>query len=148
MLIYGIHFLGDRPMKKLALVLVMLQTGFLLAAPDKPKDKPNPADFTVKVHVTSSGTSVICGGGGSLCASYQVLETVIDNQPVELKCWLSGNPSVLTLGDYSARLSSAVHGPSKNPNSYDIYRGYDLLLPDGAARTCTVSRLGPALSHP
>jgi hypothetical protein len=77
-----------------------------------------------------------------------VLETVIDNQPVELKCWVSGNPSVLTLGDYSARLSSAVHGPSKNPNSYDIYRGYDLLLPDGAARTCTVSRLGPAPSHP
>jgi hypothetical protein len=40
-----------------------------------------------------------------------------------------------------------VHAPSKNPNSYDIYRGYDLLMPDQAVRTCQVTGLGP-LSAP
>ena len=34
-------------MKKLALVFLLLQPAFLLAS----TDKPNPADFTVKVHV-------------------------------------------------------------------------------------------------
>jgi hypothetical protein len=131
-------------MKKFALIFLMLQTGFLLAGTDKPKDKPKPADFTIKVHVTSSGTYEFCPTGPGLCAAWQMLETVIDNQPVELR-GVSGG--LLALGDYPARISLSIHGP-KNPNSYDIYRGYDLLMPDGTARTYTVVRLGPAPSHP
>jgi hypothetical protein len=74
----------------------------------------------------------------------QVLETTIDNQPVEL----TGNSmGVLALGDYKARISTAVHGP-RNPNSYDIYKGYDLLMPDGTARTYTITRIGPAPANP
>ena len=137
-------------MKKLALVFLMLQTAFLLAAPDK----PNPADFTVTVHVVSSGSQIYCVSG--LCGAYQLLETVIDNQPVELQGGLQNvvalnvkpdKRGILALGDYPARISLSIHGP-KNPNSYDIYRGYDLLMPDGTARTYTVVRLGPAPSHP
>jgi hypothetical protein len=74
---------------------------------------------------------------------------MIDGQPVELQQDY-GQPTssgILALGDYPARISLNVHGP-KNPNSYDIYRGYDLLMPDGTARTYTVVRLGPAPSHP
>jgi hypothetical protein len=37
---------------------------------------------------------------------------------------------VLALGDYKARIATSVHGP-RNPNTYDIYKGYDLLMPDG-----------------
>ena len=62
-------------MKKLALVFLMLQTAFLLAAPDK----PTPSDFTVTVHVVSSA-SLITGN-----VYFQVLETVINGQPVELQ---------------------------------------------------------------
>jgi len=133
-------------MKKLALVFLLLQTGFLLAATDKP-NKPNPADFTVKVHIVSSGSQFYCYAG--TCSVYQHLETMIDGQPVELQQDY-GQPTssgILALGDYPARISLNVHGP-KNPNSYDIYRGYDLLMPDGTARTYTVVRLGPAPSHP
>ena len=134
-------------MKKLVLALLIMQTAFLLAAPDKPKDKPNPADFTVKVHVLSSGSQTNCVSG--LCYVSQLLETVIDNQPVELQGeGIHDQPvGVLALGDYPARISPKIHGP-KNPNSYDIYRGYDLLMPDGTARTYTVVRLGQAPSHP
>jgi hypothetical protein len=142
-------------MKKLALVFLLLQPAFLLAAPDK----PNPADFTVKVHVVSSGSQIY--GDISSCIAYQLLETVIDNQPVELQgggqqvtlrfpVALSGhgeNRGILALGDYPARISLKVHGP-KNPNTYDIYKSYDLLMPDGSTRTYTVTRLGPAPSHP
>ena len=88
-------------MKKLALVFLMLQTAFLLAAPDK----PNPADFTVTVHVVSSGSQIYCDSG--LCGAYQLLETVIDNQPVELQ---GGLQNVVALnvkpdkrGKYGAR---------------------------------------------
>jgi hypothetical protein len=123
-------------MKKLALVFLILQPAFLLAAPDK----PNPADFTVKVHVVSSGTMWVGAGNGYL----QVLETVIDNQAVELQ---ASNPGMLALGDYPAQLLASWHQP-KHTKGYDIYRAYDLLFPDGSTRIYLVTRLGPAPSHP
>lgn len=134
-------------MKRLALIFLMLQTGFVLAATDKPKDKPNPADFTITVHVVSSGKQTDCVSG--LCYVSQLLETVMDGQPVELQGEGIHDQfvGILTLGDYPARISPSIHGP-KNPNSYDVYRGYDLLMPDGTARTFSVRRPGPAPSHP
>jgi hypothetical protein len=97
------------------------------------------------VHVVSSA-SLITGN-----VYFQVLETVINGQPVELQESSLGvlalSHGVLALGDYPARISLSIHGP-KNPNSYDIYKGYDFLMPDGTVRTYAVTRLGPALSHP
>jgi hypothetical protein len=127
-------------MKKMALMFLLLQTTLLLAA----ADKPNPADFPVKVHVVSSAATEICGGAGP-CAYIQVLVTVIDSQPIELQ---GNSDGVLALGDYPARISSSIHARNKHPNSYDIYRGYDLLMPDGTARTYTVTRIGPVPTHP
>ncbi len=121
-------------MKKLALVLLL----FLSASAFAATHKPNPADFTVKVHVISSSSP-------RALANYQVLETTVDDQPVELTGFSQG---VLALGDYPARLSKTVRPPSSHPNTYDIYRGYDLLMPDGTTRTYTVTGLGPVVTNP
>ena len=124
-------------MKKIALLFLMLQTSLALAA----SDKPNPADFTVKVHVISSGTLWF----GASTAYVQVLETVIDNQAVELRA--TNSDGLLALGDYPARLLAVWQQP-KHPNSYDIYRACDLLMPDGTKRTYVVTRIGPAPANP
>jgi hypothetical protein len=54
------------------------------------------------------------------------------------------NDGLLALGDYPARVSAKVKSPV-TPNAYDIYQGYDLLMPDGKVRAYTVTRLGPAV---
>ncbi len=125
-------------MRKLAVALLLLLPSTAFAA----STKPNPADFTLKVHVISS--AALRGWSYGSVDNYQVLETVINNQPVQLQGYSLG---VLAPGDYPARISTKVHGP-RNPNTYDIYRGYDLLMPDGTARTYTVTRLGPAPTNP
>lgn len=122
-------------MKTLALALLLLLPSAAFAAPTK----PNPADFTLKVHVISSASRQQWADG-----LWQVLETVINKQPVELQ---ENSQGVLELGDYPARISTKVHG-LRNPNTYDIYRGYDLLMPDGTTRTYAVTRLGPASTNP
>ena len=124
-------------MKKLALALLLLFTPAAFAA-----EKPNPADFTITIHVITSASRFQYDG--TLTEILQILQTTIDNQPVEL----TGNSmGVLALGDYKARIATSVHGP-RNPNTYDIYKGYDLLMPDGTVRTYTVTRLGPAPANP
>jgi hypothetical protein len=121
-------------MRKLALTLLLLQPATLFAA----ADKQNPADFPVKVHVITSASQII--GGGTNSTNIQVLETTIDGQPVELT---GGSDGVLALGDYQARIATKIFRPH-NPNTYDVYQGYDFLMPDGKIRTYLVTRLGPA----
>lgn len=118
-------------MKKLALALLLLQPVAIFAV----ADKPNPADFPVKVHVISSEFTQ---------PNIQVLQTTVDGQPTELTGYSLG---VLALGDYPARINPKIHGPS-NPNTYDIYRAYDLLLPDGKTRTYTVTGISLAPANP
>jgi hypothetical protein len=135
MLIRNVCPMGDCSMKTIALMFLLLQTTLLATA-----GEPNPADFPVKVHVVSSGTMYGWSGNGP----FQVLETIIDNQAVELQ---ASNPGMLALGDYPAQLLASWHQP-KHTKGYDIYRAYVLLLPDGATRIYLVTRLGPAPSHP
>jgi hypothetical protein len=113
-------------MKKLGLMFLLLQATVLLAA----SDKQNPADYTVKVYVVFS--RYVTGGG------YQQIEALIDGERVELVGYSQG---VLALGDYSARITPKVHGP-KNPNNYDIYKGYEFLMPDGKLRTYNLTAIG------
>jgi hypothetical protein len=122
-------------MKKLALALLMLVCVPALAA----ADKPSPADFTVKVHVISSASTFFRTN-----KAYQVLKTTVDGQPMELTGISMG---VLALSDYPARISPKIHGPN-GTRTYDLFRGYDLLLPDGTTRTYTVTALGPASTNP
>jgi hypothetical protein len=48
---------------------------------------------------------------------------------------------VLALGDYKAQLKDGVN-PPKPLNGYDIYRGYEFLLPDGSTRYFEVVGFG------
>jgi len=106
-------------MKKMALMFLLLQTTLLLTA----SDKPNPAVFPVKVHVVFSRYVQSVG--------YQQIEALIDGERVELTGFSRG---VLALGDYPARITPKVHGP-KNPNAYDIYKGYANSHADGIVAT-------------
>ena len=130
-------------MRSLALVLLLSTPAALHAAANK---DTNPADYPITVHVLSSASQVAEVNGAAYVS--QVLEVVIDGQPMQLTGYSNG---VLALGDYKARIASSIHGPRK-PNTYDVYKGYDFLMPDGKVRTYTVTRLGPAVpilpSHP
>lgn len=108
------------------------------------KAPPSAADFPLAVHVVSSRSRSMYNGNLPYVV-YQVLETVINGQPVQLEGVSAG---ILALGDYPARLSPSVHAISKHPNSYDVYQGYDFLMPDGKVRTYTVVGLGPMPANP
>jgi hypothetical protein len=114
-------------MNKILLALLLLSTFPLIAAP------PNPAGYPITVHVVYS-RSPISGGE-------QRIDVLIDGQPVELTSNASG---VLKLGDYPARISPKVNAP-KSWSPYDLYKGYDFLMPDGKARTYYVTAMGTPL---
>jgi len=118
-------------MKKLPFALLFLQTSLLLAA----SDKPNPADFPIKIHIISSKSHTEGLYGSSYTT--QIVKTIIDGQQIELTAPGDG---VLALGDYPARVASSVHGP-KNWSAYDIVKGYDFLMPDGKVRTYKITAI-------
>ncbi len=113
-------------MKKLAITLLLLPTPFLFAE----KGKPNPADYTVTVHVV--------GSQGSGASQYQHVETIIDGKQVELQ---AAGRGLLALGDYQAQPKPGVQ-PPKNPNGHDIFQAYELLFSDGTTRYFEVVGLG------
>ena len=105
---------------------------------------PNPDDFKLKVHITSS--AVVRDFGDSNVVWYQVLEATIDSEPVQLQDGgARQNEGVLALGDYSGRVSPNAKAPRGHSNTYDVYRSYDLLLPDGTTRSYGLTRLGPPM---
>jgi hypothetical protein len=118
--------MGVCSMKKLALLFFLLQSPMLFAA----TSAPGAADFPVKVHVVFSRYVSSAG--------YQQIEAIIDGERVELVAFSQG---FLALGDYQARVSTKIHGP-KNPNTYDVYKGYDFLIADGKIRTYQVTAVG------
>jgi hypothetical protein len=120
-------------MKIFVPALFLLPTTLLYAA----KPQPNPAEYTITVHVVFSRS--IPYGEGVNYAPLQELETVINGQQVELR---TANPGVLALADYKARIIPTTHIP-KNASSSDVYVTYEFLLPDGATREFAVVGLGP-----
>jgi len=125
-------------MKKLLLALLLLPSTLAFAA----KPTVNPADYTVAVHVVFSHYITTFSSN-----AYQQLDTVIDGMQVELEC--DSAQGVLLPGDYKAKrvdpaTSSSAFFP-KHPNGFDIYRLYDLLMPDGTSREFYVIGLGPAV---
>ena len=120
-------------MKKLVLALLLLPTTLLYAA----KPQPNPADYTITVHVVFSRSAEFFASG--VYYPYQQLQTVINGQQVELQ---TTNTGLLALNDYKARIIHTA-GVPKNPNASDIYLTYEFLLPDGTTRAYVVTGLGP-----
>lgn len=127
-------------MKKLVLLLLLVPSAVLFA-----EKQLNPVDFALKVHVISSATQIVLEDKSTFFA--QVLQTTVNGQAEELTVYSRNEQGLLALGDYHARVHSKPHSP-RAANAYDIYRSYDLLLPDGTTRTYDVTRLGPASTNP
>jgi hypothetical protein len=101
--------------KKIVLALLLLSSVLALAAAD-----PNPAEYAVNVHVSSSNIDIERG--------YQILKVVIDGKKYELGSELRIG-ELLAVGDYKAKLVRDEH---KTP--YDSHQVYEFLFPDKKTR--------------
>ena len=120
-------------MKKFAAVFCLL----LCAATLQAKDKPNPADFPIKIHI--SATQISTSQDATL-----VVNTVINGKKVKLggrsnipsHVTHAINPmlSLITLGDYQIRIKE---DESEKDGSI-IRQKYELLLPNGEIWECVV----------
>jgi hypothetical protein len=79
---------------------------------------PNPADYTIDVHVTSSWPY------------YIRLKVVIDGKKYELE-GLDNEATLLAPGDYKAKMITLK---VKDPHSYDVYKHYEFLFSDKKTR--------------
>jgi hypothetical protein len=82
----------------------------------------SPADYTITVHVTASRIRRPINQAGQ---AGQQIQVVIEGKRYELQGLSDG---VLALGDYKAKLKEIQR------NSYDIYKTYEFLMPDGKTR--------------
>ena len=106
-------------MKKIALATLLLSfTAFAWAG-----SNPNPAEYTVNVHVSASR---IVSEGPNF--GYQKLNVVIDGKKYELETEGRYN-TLLALGDYKAKLVKDEHKAT-----YDSYQIYEFLFPDQKTR--------------
>lgn len=91
---------------------------FAWAAPETP-------EYSMNVHVNTSRMVQ----EGTSTAHHQKLSVVIDGKKYELESIASPN-ALLALGDYKARIVKDHH----NSSAYDVWRIYELLLPDNKVR--------------
>jgi hypothetical protein len=119
-------------MKKFVAVLFLMLCSTLTWS----ADKPNPADYTVKVHISASHLKTVCGDG--LCSNLLYADAVLNGKKIEL----SGNDPIVkkTLmliapGDYPVKLTKDNH----NSDGTLFSQEYDLLLPDGTVWHCYTS---------
>ncbi|MGB8583846.1 MAG: hypothetical protein WCD47_23730 [Candidatus Sulfotelmatobacter sp.] len=105
---------------------IVLGTLLFLAAHAWCASDPNPAEYTTKVHVSSSRLVVEVPNG--LPLDYQVLNVVIDAKKYELKSGPVKNV-LLLLGDYKAKLIQDEH-----KTTYDSLQVYEFLFPDNKVR--------------
>lgn len=104
-------------MKKLTVILLLCCT-FAWAG-----STPNPAEYTIDIHVSRSRLVVEDGRYYK-----QKLSVVIDRRKCELAEYGATN-WLLAIGDYRAKLIKDEHR-----GTYDSYRIYELLLPDNKTR--------------
>lgn len=107
-------------MKKVLFALLLLVPTLALAV----KPAPNPADYTVAVHVRSSRlTSELDPTAGF--PRTQHLVVVIDAKTYELLAEHS-NDKLLRVGDYKAKIVV-----DEETQGYEYHRIYEFLFPDG-----------------
>ncbi|MGA2352244.1 MAG: hypothetical protein ABSF70_17545 [Terracidiphilus sp.] len=123
-------------MKKVIVAMMILLPALSWAGKEKPK--PNPADYTVAVHVQSSNLISICqdswgwgnpGGAGNAahCVLMQHLNALVNGKKYEL-IGSEGQESALRIGDYKAK------GDDMPYNGYEYHITFEFLLPDGTTR--------------
>ena len=114
----------------------------LVAMPVLAWGKPNPADYTVAVHVQSSQLVTACIGIGdhAFCGIKQHLQVVVGGRKLELNSKSEGD-AVLRTGDYKAKVliddQTDVGDPAP---AYEIRFSdtYEFLFPDGKTRKYSV----------
>ena len=104
---------------KMSLLAILLMVPALAWA-----DNPNPAAYTITVHVQSSKLVN--------CDSELQMVVLIDGKKYELQDE-SPNSSVIHVGDYKARIVK-----EDTSHSYSYTRTYEILFPDGSTRTYAV----------
>jgi hypothetical protein len=112
-------------MKKTALLVLLLLAAYSWAA-------PNPDDYSINVHVSSSRWVMEPTLLGP--KPYQKLDVIIDGKKYELEAStfnanLEAGVTLLALGDYKAKLIRDQH---KTP--YEASQAYEFLLPDNKTR--------------
>lgn len=103
-------------MKTMTLVILLLFSALAWAGAE-----PNPADYNINVHVSSSRIN-----GRGLVR----LKVVIDGKKYELE-GLDGESSLLTPGDYKAK---TVPTKVKETHTYDVFGIYEFFFPDRKTR--------------
>jgi len=116
----------EEAMKKILVALVFLASTWAWA-----EKAPNPADYTIAIHVQTSRVVQICGDvtlGSNVCSWDQHLSVLINGKKFELV----GNSRGLVLlraGDYKAKI---LKDETKKP--YEYMRIYQFLFSDGTTR--------------
>jgi len=103
-------------MKTLALIALLLCFALAWAA-----SEPNPADYTINVHVSSARVN----GHGAIR-----LKVTLDGKKCELE-GLDAERSLLQPGDYKAK---TIPMKVKDVHTYDVYGAYEFLFPDQKTR--------------
>jgi len=103
-------------MKKIALALLLLCSAMAWGG-----EEPNPADYTINVHVSSARVN----GRGAIR-----LKVAFDGKKYELE-GIDAESSLLVPGDYKAK---KVPVKVKDVHTYDVYGNYEFLFPDGKTR--------------
>ncbi len=100
-------------MKKTLAVVVWLLSALAWA-----KSAPNPADYTLNIHVSSSRITE---------HNTLRLAATLEGKKIELSGF---GPAILIPGDYKAKRVRDDH-----KNTYDSFQEYEFLFPDGKTRT-------------
>jgi hypothetical protein len=106
-------------MKKIVLCVLLVST-FVWAA-------PNPNEYSVNIHVTSS-YFVTSPGRFEGAATVQKLNVLVDGKKYELTA-LATKTGLLAPGDYKARLVQDEH-----QTTYESSQEYEFLFPDKKTR--------------
>jgi len=111
-------------MKKVVLALLLIAPSLANAE----KAAPNPADYTIKVHIKSSRLIYI--GSGTDTQVVEDLMVLIAGKTYELTNAAPRN-SVLRLGNYQAKI---IEVKGQTQRAYEDGTVYEFLLPDGSTR--------------
>jgi len=118
--VYEVHVQQEleEAMKKVIFAILLAVPALALG-----EKAPNPADYTIAVHVQSSRLADEIG-----LTRAQILKVVIDGKKYQLESNLGGL-DLLRVGDYKAKV---LH--DKHTRAYEYELKYEFLFPDGKTR--------------
>ena len=103
-------------------------------------EKPNPADYVIKVHISATHIRHYCTDWGVNvnCGEGLYADAIVNGKKIELSGANVIDKKVIMLiipGDYQVKLTKDNH----NSDNTLISQEYDLLLPDGTIWHCVTS---------